>query len=74
MLPGAATGLAVERGLLVRVLAVAQGLDLVEGQLQRSGKVAGLFFGIEAGQPVGDRRIVARGVGEGLLGQAKRVL
>jgi hypothetical protein len=42
MVPGAG-GLAVERRLLVRVLAVAQVLDLVEGELQASGKAAGLL-------------------------------
>jgi len=35
--------LAIERGLLVRVLAIAHGVDLVEGQLQALGKVVGLL-------------------------------
>ncbi|OPZ04932.1 MAG: hypothetical protein BWZ09_01451 [Alphaproteobacteria bacterium ADurb.BinA305] len=63
-------GLAVEGRGLVRVLAVAQVLHLVEGELQALGiglqrHVAGLV-GDERGEVVGDRRVVARGVGEGL--------
>ena len=63
-------GLAVEGGGLVRVLAVAQVLHLVEGELQTLGvalqrHVAG-FVGDQRGEVVGDRRVVTRGVGEGL--------
>ena len=63
--------LAVERRLLVRVFAVAQGFHLVESELQPFGEDAGLVLLVERGQPVGDGGIVARGLGEGLLGQGK---
>ena len=54
----------------MRVLAVAQVLHLVEGELQALGvalqrHVAGVV-GDQRGEVVGDRRVVARGVGEGL--------
>ncbi len=71
MLPGSGDGVAVEGGLLVRVLAVAQDLGAVEGQLQlgredgRERRGFGrLGFGafVQAGQPVGDHAVVAGGV------------
>ena len=73
-------GVAVEGSGLVRILAVAQDLGAVEGELQLGGKIDGvgaavgrLGFGafIEAGQPVGDHAVVAGGVREGLLRQAE---
>jgi hypothetical protein len=73
-------GVAVESGGLVRIFAIAQDLDAVEGQLQfvredRRGRCGFGRFGfgafVEAGQPVGNRAVVAGGVREGLLRQAE---
>ncbi len=64
-------GFAIERGLLVRILTIAHGIGLVEGQLQTRGEGGWLIVGVEAGEPVGDGAIVARGVHKGFLGQRK---
>jgi hypothetical protein len=67
----AGADLAVEGGALVGVLAVAEVLHLVEGQLEalRVGHLAAVFG--QGGEVVGDRRVVAGGVGEGLAGQVE---
>jgi hypothetical protein len=61
--------LAIEGGLLMRVLAIAQGLHLVEGELQFVREDTRLVLFIKRGQPVGDRRVVTGGMREGLLRQ-----
>ena len=64
----------------MRILAVAQDLGAVEGELQlgredrrRRCGCGRLGFGafVEAGQPVGDHAVVAGGVREGLLRQVE---
>jgi hypothetical protein len=68
---GRGAGLAVEGRGLVGVLAVAEVLHLVEGQLEalRVGHLAAVLR--EGGEVVGDGRVVAGGVGEGLAGEVE---
>ncbi len=69
---------AVERGALVRVLAVAQVLDLLEREVQAIGEglvrlrrdVVGVAH-LDLGEVARDRRVVAAGVAEGLLGEVQ---
>ena len=64
----ARAGLAVPAGLLVGVLAVAQGL--AQGQLQPQGKLLSTAAGLQLlRQPGADGAVVAGGVAEGLQGE-----
>src|SRR6202034_3412105 len=64
--PGARLGAEVQRRALLRILAVAK---RAEAWVQDAAKSAPFRRGLVnlAAEPVGDRRVIGRGAGEGLL-------
>ena len=62
---------AIERGGLMRILAVAHLLRLVAGKMKRIGKAKDRAIGAARGEPVCDRAIVGGCMRERLAHQAK---